>query len=101
MDVLCIMLLVFAEETPSFNKTHELYSTLKSEYSVNDLYNTDNSFHVQGGLMTEQNQYIEIRNLTKVYGDSVEVRALDDMSLYIESGEFLAIIGLKALEKVL
>lgn len=43
--------------------------------------------------MTEQNNIIEIRNLTKVYGDSVEVRALDDLSLNIESGEFLAIIG--------
>lgn len=43
--------------------------------------------------MTEQNNIIEISNLTKVYGDSVEVRALDDLSLNIESGEFLAIIG--------
>ncbi|WP_370572462.1 ABC transporter ATP-binding protein [Methanomethylovorans sp.] len=43
--------------------------------------------------MTEQNNIIEIKNLTKVYGDGVEVRALDDLSLDIKRGEFLAIIG--------
>jgi lipoprotein-releasing system ATP-binding protein len=43
--------------------------------------------------MTEQNNIIEIRNLTKVYGDGVEVKALDDLSLDIKRGEFLAIIG--------
>lgn len=43
--------------------------------------------------MTDQNNIIEIRNLTKVYGDGVEVRALDDLSLDIKRGEFLAIIG--------
>lgn len=43
--------------------------------------------------MTDQNNIIEIKNLTKVYGDGVEVRALDDLSLDIKRGEFLAIIG--------
>ena len=36
---------------------------------------------------------IEIRDLTKIYGDGVEVRALDGTDLDIEKGEFLAIIG--------
>jgi lipoprotein-releasing system ATP-binding protein len=36
---------------------------------------------------------IEIRNLTKIYGNGVEVRALDGVNLDIEKGEFLAIIG--------
>lgn len=43
--------------------------------------------------MTDQNNIIEIKNLTKVYGDGVELRALDDLSLDIKRGEFLAIIG--------
>lgn len=43
--------------------------------------------------MTGQNNIIEIKNLSKVYGDGVEVKALDDLSLDIKSGEFLAIIG--------
>lgn len=36
---------------------------------------------------------IEIRNLTRIYGDGAEVKALDGVSLDIERGEFLAIIG--------
>jgi len=36
---------------------------------------------------------IEIRNLTRIYGDGAEVRALDGVNLDIERGEFLAIIG--------
>jgi len=39
------------------------------------------------------NKQIEIRDLTKIYGDGVEVRALDGTDLDIEKGEFLAIIG--------
>ncbi len=44
--------------------------------------------------MEELNPQIEIRNLTKFYqmGDT-EVRALDDVSLKIYSGEFVAIMG--------
>ena len=36
---------------------------------------------------------IEIRDLTRIYGDGAEVRALDGVNLDIEQGEFLAIIG--------
>ncbi|MBC7086649.1 MAG: ABC transporter ATP-binding protein [Methanomethylovorans sp.] len=40
-----------------------------------------------------KNNIIEIRNLTKIYGDGVEVTALDQLSLDIKRGEFLAIVG--------
>ena len=36
---------------------------------------------------------IEIRDLTKIYGDGVEIRALDGVNLNIERGEFIAIVG--------
>ncbi|NIA03065.1 MAG: ATP-binding cassette domain-containing protein [Nitrospirae bacterium] len=36
---------------------------------------------------------IEIRDLTKIYGNGVEIRALDGVNLNIERGEFLAIVG--------
>jgi putative ABC transport system ATP-binding protein len=36
---------------------------------------------------------IEVRNLSKIYGDGVETRALDGVSLKIEEGEFVAIMG--------
>jgi lipoprotein-releasing system ATP-binding protein len=42
--------------------------------------------------VSDTNQ-IEIRDLTKIYRDGVEVRALDGVNLDIEKGEFLAIIG--------
>ncbi|MDE2102340.1 MAG: ABC transporter ATP-binding protein [Patescibacteria group bacterium] len=36
---------------------------------------------------------IEVRSLSKIYGDGVETRALDGVSLKIEEGEFVAIMG--------
>ena len=36
---------------------------------------------------------IQIKNLTKIFGDGVEIKALDGVELNIEQGEFLAIIG--------
>lgn len=36
---------------------------------------------------------IQIRNLTRIYGDGVEIRALDGIDLNIDKGEFLAIVG--------
>ncbi|WP_406660729.1 ABC transporter ATP-binding protein [Methanolobus sp. ZRKC3] len=43
--------------------------------------------------MTSDSNIIAIRNLSKIYEDGVEVRALDDVDLDIEKGEFLSIIG--------
>ena len=36
---------------------------------------------------------IQIKNLTKIFGDGVDIKALDDVDLNIEQGEFLAIVG--------
>lgn len=36
---------------------------------------------------------IQIKNLTKIFDDGVEIKALDGVDLDIERGEFLAIIG--------
>lgn len=36
---------------------------------------------------------IQIKNLTKIFGDGVEIKALDGVDLNIEQGEFLAIVG--------
>lgn len=36
---------------------------------------------------------IQIKNLTKIFGDGVEIKALDGVDMDIERGEFLAIIG--------
>jgi len=36
---------------------------------------------------------IQITNLTKIYGDGVLIKALDNINLTIERGEFMAIVG--------
>ncbi|VVB71510.1 putative ABC transporter ATP-binding protein [uncultured archaeon] len=36
---------------------------------------------------------IVLKNLSKIYGDGVEVRALDEVSVSIKAGEFVAIVG--------
>jgi lipoprotein-releasing system ATP-binding protein len=36
---------------------------------------------------------IQIKKLTKIFGDGVEIKALDGVDINIERGEFLAIIG--------
>ncbi len=36
---------------------------------------------------------VETRNLTKIYGDGAEVRALDGVNLKIGTGEFVALVG--------
>ncbi|RZN37160.1 MAG: ABC transporter ATP-binding protein [Methanosarcinales archaeon] len=50
---------------------------------------------LQNGEHVKENvkKIIEIRDLTRIYGDGAEVRALDGVNLDIERGEFLAIIG--------
>jgi lipoprotein-releasing system ATP-binding protein len=46
-----------------------------------------------GILMTDGSPIIELKNLTKVYKNGVEFRALDDANLRIKKGEFVAIVG--------
>ena len=41
----------------------------------------------------ENETIVETRELTKVYGDGAEVRALDGVSLRIGQGEFVAVMG--------
>lgn len=36
---------------------------------------------------------IETRKLTRIYGDGEEIRALDEVDLQIEAGEFLSVVG--------
>lgn len=43
--------------------------------------------------MTEESPIIELKNLTKIYKNGVEFRALDNVNLKIERGEFVAIVG--------
>ncbi|HII79397.1 MAG TPA: ABC transporter ATP-binding protein [Methanosarcina sp.] len=43
--------------------------------------------------MTNESPVIELKNLTKVYQNGVEFRALDNANLRIEKGEFVAIVG--------
>jgi lipoprotein-releasing system ATP-binding protein len=43
--------------------------------------------------MTDESPIIELKNLTKVYKNGVEFRALDNANLKIKKGEFVAIVG--------
>ena len=43
--------------------------------------------------MTDKRPVIELENLTKVYQNGVEFRALDNANLRIKKGEFVAIVG--------
>lgn len=43
--------------------------------------------------MTERPLVVETVNLTKLYGDGAEVRALDGVNLRIAQGEFVAVMG--------
>ncbi|WP_129599461.1 ABC transporter ATP-binding protein [Methanohalophilus profundi] len=43
--------------------------------------------------MPQADNIIEIRGLEKVYGDGVEVKALDGLDLDVKKGEFLSIVG--------
>ena len=43
--------------------------------------------------MTEESPIIELKNLTKIYKNGMEFRALDNANLKIERGEFVAIVG--------
>ena len=43
--------------------------------------------------MQTQSHIIETKDLTKIYGDGAEVRALDGVSIQIQRGEFLTVMG--------
>ena len=43
--------------------------------------------------MTEESPIIELKNLTKIYINGVDFRAIDNANLRIKKGEFVAIIG--------
>ncbi|MBI3362542.1 MAG: ABC transporter ATP-binding protein [Chloroflexi bacterium] len=43
--------------------------------------------------MTDKNIVVETRELTKIYGDGHEVRALDGVNLVVRQGEVIAIVG--------
>jgi len=41
----------------------------------------------------DENIIVETRDLTKIYGDGAEVRALDGVNLHITQGEFVSVMG--------
>ena len=43
--------------------------------------------------MTEERPIIELKNLTKIYKNGMEFRALDNANLKIKKGKFVAIVG--------
>jgi lipoprotein-releasing system ATP-binding protein len=52
-----------------------------------------NNFSEVSKIMIEERPVIELKNLTKVYQNGVEFRALDNANLRIKKGEFVAIVG--------
>lgn len=44
-------------------------------------------------MENQEKWVIETRNLTKIYGDGEEIRALDEVNLCVALGEFVAIMG--------
>jgi ABC-type lipoprotein export system ATPase subunit len=48
----------------------------------------------EGNMMTQPTQpIVETENLTRVYGDGAEIRALDGVTVAIEAGELVAVMG--------
>ena len=43
--------------------------------------------------MLDEKFVVETRDLTKIYGDGAEIRALDGVSLRVRAGEFVALVG--------
>ncbi len=43
--------------------------------------------------MNEETVFIHAENLTKVYGETVQIRALDNVNLDITEGEMVAVMG--------
>jgi ABC-type lipoprotein export system ATPase subunit len=43
--------------------------------------------------MTNNQIVVETRDLTKIYGDGTDVRALDEVNLCVHKGEFVALVG--------
>ena len=44
-------------------------------------------------MMTSAEWIIETRNLTRIYGNGVEIRALDDVNICIAPGELVTVMG--------
>lgn len=65
-------------------------------FEVNDGFiSNDSGMRTMSGIgsIPKTENIIEIRHLSKIYGNGVEVRALDDINLDIKAGEFLSIVG--------
>jgi ABC-type lipoprotein export system ATPase subunit len=68
------------------NKEHEIRNTHRASRLTFDAFCDE----VRGMA----NEYIvETRDLVKIYGDGDEVRALDGVSMHVERGEFIAVMG--------